>query len=631
MKKLILNIVWILIIASAKAQDSTNVTIAKNTINSNVKHKVKSANQVLPNKAFDINYFIGSNQSNATMINMKTAYETAGLTNSSFKEKTSTPTYNSQGTNGINLQFAYFFNKSRHFGFGLGAQLMQNKGVYTITDYSIQFASKDKNNATFRQLLTSKSPIVENVTTTNINIPIVLKYKHQFADRSALKRFGVAIDAGLLLGVNNTNKFDGKGIFNYEAVYKYDANGIAIYDNNAENIVKNGNVNFNVTADNNSKIITSEYWLANTTTDGSVLNYFDRKFSEGFNVGLNKNASGSGKTNYNVIPSYGFIVQPAVTYYLGYNVTFMIGGYFSSQTFKNTNNTNYRLTDNLVDVNNGNYNSITSGIQKTTNTSIGGNIGLRIFFGEKRDSDGDGVIDIKDLAPMDYGCMKDGTLTKTGAPDYDGDGVSDEKDDCYDVEGDAENNGCPDTDLDGIIDSKDKCKTEPGIASNNPERNGCPFDESDIQDYLTNKGLTIVKAETEKVIEKSPEKVEEYFDVMSKDFINFDFAKADLLESSKDAIDNAIKILNANPNLIIYISGHTDDIGTDEKNMKLSFIRANAVSQYLQEKGIAEERIIAIGYGNKKPLNPSKDENGRAQNRRTEIKLLSPIKSKPKR
>jgi outer membrane protein OmpA-like peptidoglycan-associated protein len=630
MKKIILNIVWILALTSANAQDSNTVVIAKNTTATNVKHKVKTTNQVLPNKAIDISYFTGINQSNATMVNIKTAYQTAGINNSSFGDKTNTPTYTNGGTNGVNLQFAYFLNKSRHFGFGIGAQLMQNKGTYTIDNYSIQYQSKDDNKNIFRQILTSKSPIIENVTTTNINIPIVLKYKHQFADKSALKKFGFGMDAGLLLGINNTNSFKGSGIFNYEAVYRYNASGVAIFDGNASTNVKNGNVNFNTTAEENSRIITQEYWLANQTTDGSDINYFDRKYNEGLNVGLNKTANADGKTSF-VIPSYGFIIQPSLTYYLGYNVTFMLGGYYSYQTFTNTGNANYRLTDSLISKNIGTYNSITSGIQSTTNTSIGGNIGLRIFFGEKRDSDGDGVIDVKDLAPMDYGCMKDGTLTKTGAPDYDGDGVADDKDDCYDVEGEEENNGCPDTDLDGIIDSKDKCKTEPGIASNNPERNGCPFDESDIQDYLTNKGLTIVKAESEKIMEKSPEKVDEYFDVLSKDFINFDFAKAILLDNNKETIENAIKILVANPGLLIFISGHTDDVGTDEKNMKLSVLRANAVSQYLQEKGIAEERIIAIGYGNKKPINPNKDENGRAQNRRTEIKLLSPIKSKPKR
>jgi outer membrane protein OmpA-like peptidoglycan-associated protein len=81
--------------------------------------------------------------------------------------------------------------------------------------------------------------------------------------------------------------------------------------------------------------------------------------------------------------------------------------------------------------------------------------------------------------------------------------------------------------------------------------------------------------------------------------------------------------------MIIEVSAHTDNLGSDEYNMNLSDKRAKSVVEYLISKGIAAERLQSKGYGETMPVAPNKLENGkdnpegRAKNRRTEFKVLS--------
>ncbi|MFN3587472.1 MAG: OmpA family protein [Moraxellaceae bacterium] len=74
----------------------------------------------------------------------------------------------------------------------------------------------------------------------------------------------------------------------------------------------------------------------------------------------------------------------------------------------------------------------------------------------------------------------------------------------------------------------------------------------------------------------------------------------------------------------ITVSGHTDNVGRDDFNMKLSQDRANSVSQYLISRGVAGNRIRAVGYGKSMPIADNSTESGRAQNRRVEIRIDPP-------
>ena len=80
--------------------------------------------------------------------------------------------------------------------------------------------------------------------------------------------------------------------------------------------------------------------------------------------------------------------------------------------------------------------------------------------------------------------------------------------------------------------------------------------------------------------------------------------------------------LKKNPNLKISVNGHTDDIGDDEKNRILSQKRAESVKSYLVEKGVSDEQIEAMGFGETKPRVPNSNDANRAKNRRTEFQIL---------
>ncbi len=101
--------------------------------------------------------------------------------------------------------------------------------------------------------------------------------------------------------------------------------------------------------------------------------------------------------------------------------------------------------------------------------------------------------------------------------------------------------------------------------------------------------------------------------------IFFDFDKYDLKPESYPELDRVYKILAENPQYILHIEGHTDSIGTDEYNLKLSQRRAESVRNYLIKKGLAKDRIVIFGYGFSMPLASNETEEGRALNRRVEI------------
>lgn len=110
--------------------------------------------------------------------------------------------------------------------------------------------------------------------------------------------------------------------------------------------------------------------------------------------------------------------------------------------------------------------------------------------------------------------------------------------------------------------------------------------------------------------------------------IFFEFDKANLLPESIMELDRLVELLKAYPSLKIEIGGHTDSKGNDEYNQKLSQARAEAVVDYLINKGIDKSRLKAVGYGETMPIAPnthpdgSDNPEGRQLNRRTEFKIL---------
>ncbi len=104
--------------------------------------------------------------------------------------------------------------------------------------------------------------------------------------------------------------------------------------------------------------------------------------------------------------------------------------------------------------------------------------------------------------------------------------------------------------------------------------------------------------------------------------IFFDFGKATLRTESYPELDRVVKVLLENQTMEIEMSGHTDNVGSDEDNLSLSGNRAKAVRDYIISKGIVEGRIIANGYGETKPLATNDTDEGRQMNRRVEFTIL---------
>lgn len=113
--------------------------------------------------------------------------------------------------------------------------------------------------------------------------------------------------------------------------------------------------------------------------------------------------------------------------------------------------------------------------------------------------------------------------------------------------------------------------------------------------------------------------------------IVFDTKKATLKEGagSEVVLDQLKIFLDENPQVTkLRVEGHTDNVGQPKDNEKLSGERALTIKKWLVDKGVAKERLIAVGFGEKKPIADNSKEEGRAQNRRTEFKIAE-LKGKP--
>ena len=235
-------------------------------------------------------------------------------------------------------------------------------------------------------------------------------------------------------------------------------------------------------------------------------------------------------------------------------------------------------------------------------------------------------------------------------------------DKCPLLQGTDEFNGCPnaDTDADGICSpfveelglsdlyfcsGNDKCPNEPEDFDNFEDEDGCPDPDNDhdgiCDPWVSDQGLLDKYAHVCRGADQCPNEAEIINGVKDddgcpdkgkqivfvledkieiKDKIYFDNNKATIKKKSNSLLDQIAQSILANPGIKhISVEGHTDDTGKYEHNIVLSRQRAQAVVDYLIGKGIASERLSAIGYGPDKPLDPAKTSKARALNRRVEF------------
>ncbi len=107
------------------------------------------------------------------------------------------------------------------------------------------------------------------------------------------------------------------------------------------------------------------------------------------------------------------------------------------------------------------------------------------------------------------------------------------------------------------------------------------------------------------------------------DNVYFDTGKSTLKPSSFKALNDLVEILKIKTTMVVEIQGHTDNVGKEEENLKLSQSRAEEVRKYLISKGVAEARVSAKGYGQSMPIADNANDAGKSKNRRTSLKVIS--------
>lgn len=103
--------------------------------------------------------------------------------------------------------------------------------------------------------------------------------------------------------------------------------------------------------------------------------------------------------------------------------------------------------------------------------------------------------------------------------------------------------------------------------------------------------------------------------------ITFDFDRADLKVSFITTLDSIVMVLTKYPDTRLHIVGHTDNVGTESYNLRLSEQRALSVGNYLSNQHIARHRITTTGAGESQPIASNEDDAGRAMNRRVELSI----------
>ncbi|MBN2193490.1 MAG: OmpA family protein [Polyangiaceae bacterium] len=220
------------------------------------------------------------------------------------------------------------------------------------------------------------------------------------------------------------------------------------------------------------------------------------------------------------------------------------------------------------------------------------------------DGDGDGVADPDDACPKEVGVAPDGC-----PPDQDKDGIVDAEDECPAESGGKINHGCP----------PPPCPACPACPTPDPDPDGdglqgaddrCPLEAETVNGYQDKDGCA----------DAIPEAARKFQGTMTG--IHFRFGSAVIQPDSFKVLDDAARTLHEYPELRVRITGHTDDVGPRERNLKLSEDRARAVLDYLVEKGIAEGRLESTGKGPDEPKADNGTAAGQAENRRIEFAIL---------
>jgi outer membrane protein OmpA-like peptidoglycan-associated protein len=227
---------------------------------------------------------------------------------------------------------------------------------------------------------------------------------------------------------------------------------------------------------------------------------------------------------------------------------------------------------------------------------------------EDPDNDADGVPDAQDRCVNDAE-DRDGVLDEDGCPDpdNDADGRLDDDDRCpiepEDFDGNEDSDGCPDpdNDRDGRPDTVDQCDNDPEDLDGYEDDDGCPEPGP----------LPVVVTRTESRLLLSQR-------------IYFEYDSDVIRNVSFDILNEVAATLRRNPDItMLRVEGHTDSQGVAQYNLDLSFRRARAVVEYLNQRGVERSRLDFRGFGSQRLAGPDDTPDGQALNRRVEFVIVA--------
>jgi outer membrane protein OmpA-like peptidoglycan-associated protein len=289
---------------------------------------------------------------------------------------------------------------------------------------------------------------------------------------------------------------------------------------------------------------------------------------------------------------------------------------------------------------------VPNGIDRCPGTAAGATVDDR---GCPKDSDGDNIPDGIDKCPdTPAGVLVD---PNGCAKDSDGDGIPDGLDRCSDTPHGATVDalGCPgDEDGDGVLDGIDRCPRTPTGAAVQP--NGCVAGQAPGQPAPS---VAPAPADTTKRprpgVRNPPTRAQPPAPTPSQappaqgqaptprkavtagtiaagpiPGVGFAPGSARLTQASYVALDSIADILVANPSTTVEVSAHTDNSVSQAEAMRLTGLQADAVRDYLVTKGVPYQQVVSKGYGSTVPRTPDTSPNGRAANRRVEIRVVIP-------
>ena len=261
-------------------------------------------------------------------------------------------------------------------------------------------------------------------------------------------------------------------------------------------------------------------------------------------------------------------------------------------------------------------------------------IGIQYNFGSRRsdpgvpptnnniDTDGDGVLDMWDACdntPPGVEVTSRGCELKNIDRDSDEDRVFDSTDECPNtpIGVPVDRRGCSlDSDMDGVTTGKDRCPaTRAGAevniygCENDDDRDGVPNHRDSCPDTRTGARIDVRGCEIK--------------DIISLPGVNFETGFDILIPGTELILEEAAATLIRYPEMNIEVAGHSDDVGDAASNEGLSERRAKTVHNHLIQYGVAEDRLTFKGYGESQPIADNSTADGRATNRRVELRLAN--------